>query len=171
MRILGPPSVTVAHLSARLTLQADAHPRFLGEMFQPLWEAAESYTVDPVGMVAQAFKETGGGRYGGKVKPEHYNPCGLKIRHLDLYPGVTDGDNPLAHAMFPNWTTGCRAQAQHLRAYAGWPVHPENLVDPRYTLVIGRHRCESFEELGGKWAPSLTYGQEIVTLARRLLGA
>ena len=59
------------------------------------------------------------------------------------------------------------AQVQHLRAYAGWPVDGL-IVDPRYVWVIGKHRCETFQELGGKWAPSATYGTELVAIANRL---
>lgn len=139
-------------------------------MFPALWWAAVRYGVDPVGVVAQSWKETGGGHFTGRVKPLFYNTCGLKIRHLDLFPGVTDGDNPLAHQMFPNWTIGALAHVQHLRAYAGWAVPEDELFDPRYVYVIGRDPVDTFEELSGKWAPSPTYGQEIVRLAQQLAG-
>lgn len=168
MRIIGPPSAEHDTVAVRLSTLPNIHPRFLGEMFGPLWTASLAHTVDPVGVVAQAFKETAGGRFTGKVKPEHYNTCGLKVRHQSLYPGVTDGDNPLAHAMFPSWDVGAEAHVQHLRAYAGWPVDGELVVDPRYWLVVGRHRCESFADLGGNWAPAPDYGALIETLARQL---
>jgi hypothetical protein len=129
------------------------------------------YGIDPVGVVAQSHKETGGGKFGGKARPEFYNTCGLKIRHQPLFPGVTDGDNPLAHAMFASWQVGAVAHVQHLRAYAGWPVPDTDLVvDPRYVFVIGRYACEDFAELGGKWAPSASYGTELETVARQLQG-
>jgi hypothetical protein len=166
VRIIGPSTADKASVAGRLAGMG-GDKRFVGEMLNPLWSAAERYGIDPAGVVAQSYKETGGGKFGGKVKPEFYNTCGLKIRHQNLYPGVTDGDNPLAHAMFPSWEVGAEAHVQHLRAYAGWPV-TDLIVDPRYVLVIGRHACESFAELGGKWAPTASYGTELVAIARKL---
>lgn len=168
MRIIGPPSADRETVRSNLSTMS-LHARFLGEMFLPLWEAALAYDIDPVGVIAQSYKETGGGVFGGKVKPEFYNTCGLKIRHQPLFPGLTDGDNPLAHQMFPSWSVGAVAHVQHLRAYAGWPV-ADLVVDPRYVFVIGKHIVESFAELGGKWAPSPSYGTELETIARQLQG-
>ena len=45
------------------------------------------------------------------------------------------------------------------------------IVDPRATFVVGKYRVETFEELGGKWAGSATYGQEVVALAEELKAA
>lgn len=169
MRIVGPPTADKGRVTSQIVALGIGHPRFTTEMFDPLWSAALRYCIDPVGLVAQAYKETGAGNFGGNVKPEHCNPCGLKIRYLGLYPEAS-GDLPLAHQMFPNWATGARAHAQHLRAYAGCPVEDTELVDPRYFLVFGKFQCIEFEDLGGKWAPSLTYGTELVALARKLRG-
>lgn len=169
MRIIGPPSADFTTVAQNAAALPSIHPRFVAEMTGPLWSAALHVGVDPVGMIAQAYKETGGGRYAGKVKPEAYNTCGLKIRYPALYPGITDGDNPLAHALFPNWEVGAMAQAQHLCGYSGQALPTGDLVvDPRYWLVVGKHWCETFEELGGRWAPSTTYGTELVTIARQL---
>jgi N-acetylmuramoyl-L-alanine amidase len=136
-------------------------------MFPSLWSGAERYNIDPVGLVAQSYKETGAGNFPGRVKPEFYNTCGLKNRVLGLFPGVDDGDNPLAHARFASWEAGARAHAQHVRAYTGWPVRDDLVIDPRYWLVSGQ-KCEDWADLSGKWAPSATYGQEIEALMVRL---
>jgi len=169
MRIIGPNSATFAKVKANIAASGKAHPRFIDEMLTPLWVASHKYGIDAVGVVAQALKETGWGHYGGAVKPEFYNTCGLKIRHTAMFPGVTDGDNPLAHQIFPNWEVGAEAHLQHLRAYAGWALALDTLlVDGRYGYVYGKYRLENFADLGGKWAPSPTYGTELEALARTL---
>lgn len=153
------------HIYQAVASKPGVHPRFLNEMFPALWAAAEKYGIDPVGMIAQSGKETSWGNFGGKVRPEFFNTAGNKISPAQqrLFPGITDGDNPLAHAMFASWKVGAEVQAQHLRRYAGMPVQPETLlVAPRYTAVAEANtHCVYWADLGGKWAPSLSYGQEI----------
>lgn len=183
MRIIGPASAPRSLVNANVAAMG-GHQRFLTQMLPELWLAAEQRLIDPVGMVAQAWHETGGGKFErsdgtpGAVRPEFNNPCGLKLTDPQraLFPGavtadkkpLTGGDNPLGHAMFASWVVGATAQAQHLRAYAGWPVS-ELVVDPRYSLVIaGQHRVENFEELGGHWAPNPDYGRLVVEVARRM---
>jgi Mannosyl-glycoprotein endo-beta-N-acetylglucosaminidase len=170
MRIIGPPSATVETVTAVIAARIGVAPRFITSIVPPLWAAALRYGIDPVGAVAQSAKETGWGNFGGNVKPEFYNTGGIKIRHTALFPGITDGDRPLAHQMFPNWEAGAEAHVQHLRAYTGWPVTDRLIVDPRYTYVSTTLRLENFENLGGKWAPSLSYGIELVTIASTLQG-
>lgn len=172
MRILGPPPMGVSLLTLQSRLAAlGGNSLFVNDMAPALWAAAVKYAIDPVGMTAQAFKESGGGAFKGKVRPEFCNPAGLKLRYPNVVPGVTDGDNPLAHQMFPSWAVGAEAHAQHLRAYTGALLDGHLVVDPRLVFVVGRYRIENFEELGGKWAPSPTYGQEIVAIAAKLIGA
>lgn len=166
MRIIGPPSAPYAGVYSNATMSQEW---FKDAVFTLLWDHSLAYNIDPVGVIAQAIKETGGGAYGGKVKREFYNTCGLKIRHQNLYPGITDGDNPLAHAMFPNWEVGTCAHVQHVSAYAGQAIY-DMIVDPRYSYVIDKHWCENWTELGGKWAPSPSYGYEIEDIMKRLQG-
>lgn len=172
MKIIGPATATrdavVANLRASL---GHAHIQFLEEMLPALWDAADLYGLDPVGVVAQSFKETGGGNFGGQVTAQFYNPCGLKVRHVGKFPGVDDGDRPLAHAQFANWAVGAHAHAQHLLAYTGTPLDfCALIVDPRYTLVSGSNPVTDYVQLGGRWAPSLTYGNELEAIARALRG-
>jgi hypothetical protein len=172
MRIIGPPSATPALVMHNL-MKDNPAPRFVGEIFPPLWDAAQRLFIDPVGVIAQAYKETGGGTFTRKVKPWFYNTGGIQIRHKDEVTkllGTTDPEHPLLHAMFPSWEAGALAHVQHLRGYAGWPV-TDMVVDPRYVYVVNRHQVENFEELGGTWAPSPTYGTELVAIARRLQSA
>jgi len=161
--IMAPASASRAVVMSNLV----ATPLFTDQMFPRLWAAAELYGVDPVGVVAQSGKETGWGAFGGAVTARWYNTAGIKVRHLDLVPGVTDGDRPLAHQMFPNWEVGAVAHVQHLCAYAGREID-DLIVDPRYVWVMGQHLVQTWAELGGKWAPSPTYGEEIETIMDRL---
>jgi N-acetylmuramoyl-L-alanine amidase len=169
MRIIGPPSASADIVLAHLATHFSVHARFTAEMFPALWEAGEKYSIDPVGVVAQSYKETAGGKFTGVVRPEFYNTCGLKIRHLGVLPEAS-GDLPLAHSMFASWEVGAEAHVQHLRAYAGWPVDRGLIVDPRYRYVTGS-RLENWSELGTRWAPSPTYGTEIETIMTQLRGA
>lgn len=169
MKIIGPASADQATVEDRL-LDHAYHPRFITDMAPALWEAADLYGLDPVGVIAQAWKETGGGHFLGQVLPEFYNTCGLKVRHVGKYPGLDDGDRPLAHAQFANWRVGATAHVQHLLAYTGTPIDfCVLIVDPRYTLVSGPPVTD-YEDLGGRWAPSLTYGEEVAAIARLLAG-
>lgn len=142
------------------------------EVISHEWAWAQEYRLDPVGTVAQVALETGWLGFPGRIDSRWRNPCGLKVRD----PGVvstylTGEDQPLAHAQFPSWAIGCLAHCQHVAAYAGtleWSDLP--VVDPRVSYVTPP-AAESWEELGGRWAPSVTYGQQVEAVARTLVGA
>jgi hypothetical protein len=141
---------------------------FLDTMFDELWNAAAGYGINPVGMIAQSFKETGGGKYPGRVKDWFYNTAGIKVRHdgnVMVLLGTEDSNTPLVHQMFPNWKVGAVAHAQRLLDYCGLEVEGL-IVDPRHGF--GNRGITTWEELGGRWAPSSTYGVEIVDLMGRL---
>lgn len=111
------------------------------------------------GAYAQSAKETGFGRFGGVIPgPEWHNTCGLK---------TTSGgpnEDPGAHARFPDDYTGVSAHLDHLLLYAGAPGYPKpGTPDPRHFPSI-KGVAPTFESLGGRWAPSKTYGSEIVDL-------
>lgn len=139
------------------------HPRFLSEMLEPLWYTAVYHDIDPLVMVAQSIKETYAGRFTGNVPPTYFNTCGIKVR--DLTPFGGNSEVPLAHSQYASWHGGAEAHAQHLFAYMGMALPPGRyLVDPRWVWVYGKHKITQVEELGGKWAPSPTYGNEIVSI-------
>lgn len=170
MLIINRPSTTRENLLAAVTARPGVHARFVTEMFPHLWNEAIRYGIDPVGMVAQSYKETGGGNFTGKVKPFFCNTAGLKVRYVNetmaLIP-TTDVDHPLVHLQFRNWQHGARAHAQHLRAYALKLPADEFIVSLRYDLVskVAVH----FADLSPGWAPSATYGQEVERIAAELL--
>lgn len=157
MNILSPATATKDTVLGNL--QSSVTELFRITMFPCLWAAAEANGINPVGMIAQSGKETGWGTYTGQVTAQFYNTAGIKVRHQDLFPGITTGDNPLAHQMFANWECGALAHAQHLLAYCGKDA-TGLIVDPRYTLVNAPFVTQ-WSELGGRWAPSPTYGTEI----------
>jgi hypothetical protein len=58
MEIMRTPSADNGHVLGRLST-LDVAPRFTEQMFPVLWAAALHYGIDPVGLVAQSYKETG----------------------------------------------------------------------------------------------------------------
>lgn len=171
MRILGPESSPYQNVFENLA-SVGANALFVDLMFPSLWSAALKYGIDPVGMVAQSGKETAWGGFTGNVNKVFFNTCGLKNTdpQRSLYPGITDKDNPLSHAMFSGWPEGAEAQAQHLRAYTGWKVLDQLIVDPRYELALKTTTtwCETWADLGGNWAPAADYGQKVEEIMVRL---
>ena len=104
---------------------------------------------------AQMCLETGFLKYGGDVKPEQFNFCGL---------GATGGVPGLS---FPDPRTGVRAQIQHLKAYASEePLKGEN-VDPRFRYVR-RGSSPTIEGLAGTWAADRQYAVKINSMLARL---
>jgi hypothetical protein len=173
VRLVGPPSAELTVVNKSLTSGVSkgvVAPLFLEEIYPAVWMLAEAHGIDPLGAIAQSAIETGWGKYTGVVKPPFHNTAGLKVspEQQALFPGTTDGDHPLAHAMFPTWEVGALAHVQHLCAYTGLEARGP-VVDPRFDTVLTLNkRIETWEGLSGNWAPSATYGQNIVTMAQRI---
>jgi len=172
LTILGP--VTVSRETVLGNLPPEAEGLFVDDMFPELWQAAEDNGIRPEGMVAQAGKETSWGQYPGKVKPWFYNPAGIKVKHVAevmALLGTDDQDHPLVHSQFPSWEVGAIAHAQHLREWCGQPVDGLN-IDPRAEAVRGllptKGPAVTWADLGGRWAPSPTYGTELEDIIGRL---
>lgn len=108
---------------------------------------------------AQAMKETGWLRFGGAVKAEQCNFCGLGA--VNSAPGNA--------ASFKDVRTGIRAQVQHLKAYASTDPLVQACVDPRFDLVK-RGCAPLLEDLNGKWAvPGDGYGESIAKMIDTML--
>lgn len=120
-------------------------------------EASKHGNVNPIAAYAQSAKETAFGRFGGVLDESYHNPCGLKT--------AVGGDNydPNAHQVFATWQDGIDAHLDHLALYAGANGYPRsNTLDPRHkAYLLGT--AKTVEDLGGKWAGSLTYGTEVVS--------
>jgi hypothetical protein len=105
---------------------------------------------------AQMCLETGFLKYGGLVKPEWNNFCGL---------GSIGPEQP--GLVFPDSRTGVRAHIQHLKAYATNEPLKKDLVDPRYRYVRAGS-SPTVEGLSGTWAADKSYSQKINAILQRL---
>lgn len=172
--IFGEPSATfMTVLTNALKPPQSCTPWFVGAMI-PLWENGLALHMDPVVLIAQCALETGWGKFGGAMTPEHGNTCGLK--NVDA-----KGDTPADLAHFPIDPAsgvpmiGATAHVQHLSLYCGIapPDHTRTVYDPRAkyvwpgTELFGSVRY--VEDLGaGKWAPGADYGKNIVDIMTKL---
>jgi N-acetylmuramoyl-L-alanine amidase len=120
--------------------------------------------VNPAVAYVQAAKETGYGRFGGIINESYKNPCGLKIRV-----GGSDTD-PNAHQRFNTWDEGVQAHLDHLALYAGAAGYPRSdTYDPRnFSSITGK--ATTVVSLGGNWAPSASYGTEIMSMYNEMVG-
>ena len=127
------------------------------------WRIAPSVGLDPAVAYCQAAKETGYGKFGGVIDETYHNPCGLKTSE-----GGGNYD-PRAHQRFRTWEDGVSAHIDHLALYAGALGYPKKgTLDPRhFPYLLGT--AKTVEQLGGKWAPSATYGTDIVRLMQELI--
>lgn len=118
--------------------------------------------VNPLVTYCQSAKETGYMKFGGVLNASFNNPCGLKTN-------TGGGDNdPNAHQRFKNWEEGIQAQVDHLALYAGAKGYPKlGTPDPRHFSFI-KGTAPTVQSLGGKWAPSATYGSEIVKMIKEV---
>ncbi|MDR2796153.1 MAG: glucosaminidase domain-containing protein [Spirochaetaceae bacterium] len=105
---------------------------------------------------SQMCLETGFLAFGGMVKPDMNNFCGLGA----IGPGY-EGES------FPSPQIGIRAQIQHLKAYATEEPPKQTLVDPRYRLV--RYgSAPTIYGLAGSWASDREYGKKIKNILDNL---
>ncbi|MFY9175197.1 MAG: N-acetylmuramoyl-L-alanine amidase [Peptococcia bacterium] len=159
--ITGPPQATVAQAQA-WAAKMGAHQRFIS--IAPLyWHYGQLTGIRPEVLYTQSAKETAYGRYGGAVTPDMYNWCGVKTANAT-------GDRREDHQSFATPDDGVRAHFNHMSAYVG--LKPVGTPHPRYYVVQGMAwagTVRDVEELGGKWAPSASYGQDIVKMLAGLL--
>jgi hypothetical protein len=104
----------------------------------------------------QMCLETNFLRFGGTIKPTQNNFAGLG----------SVGGGPEG-ASFPSARVGVTAHVQHLKAYASTEPIVQEIVDPRFRFVT-RGIAPLVDQLSGRWAADLAYGQKIMALVRRL---
>ena len=105
---------------------------------------------------AQMCLETGFLRFGGDVKPEQNNFCGLGA--------IGNGEPGLS---FSEPLLGVRAHIQHLKAYGSTEPLKGELINPRFRFVQ-RGRAPTYEGLAGTWAADRQYAEKIKSILTRL---
>lgn len=127
------------------------------------WRLAPARGIRPEVAYAQSAKETNFGRFTGVLDAGFRNPCGLKVT------AGGGNDDPGAHKRFPSWRAGIAAHLDHMALYAGVEGYPRRSTpDPRHFPFL-HGTARSVERLGGKWAPSPSYGHELAQLVRALV--
>ena len=152
--MMGESTVTLEQ-AKRWAEKKGAHQRFI-DVADYYWKYGEITGVRPEILYGQAAKETGFGKYTGQVKPEQNNWAGIKIKN-------PVADLPEDHETFATPEDGVRAHFNHISAYVG--IEPVGEPHDRYYVlktVAWRGTVKNVEQLGGKWAPDVTYGYNIV---------
>lgn len=113
---------------------------------------------------AQSCLETGNWKFGGDVKPEQNNYCGMGA--------VGSG---VAGNCFETPRLGIRAQIQHLKAYANTEPLSGDLIDPRFSYV--KRGCAPYVDWLGiqenpekhGWASGVGYGAKILKILAAII--
>ena len=153
--IMGESTVTLEQ-AKRWAESKGAHERFIAAA-EYYWKYGEITGIRPEILYGQAAKETGFGKYGGAVAPEQNNWAGIKIKN-------PTGDKPEDHETFETPEDGVRAHFNHVSVYIGG-IEPVGQPHDRYYViqtVPWKGTVQYVEQLGGKWAPDVTYGYNIV---------
>lgn len=176
MKIMNKPTATIEQVYAWLETK-NPHP-LATAMVSIFFEKAVKEGVDPIVVIAQAMKETGYFRFKGVLRPNFCNTCGLKGNK-----GGGDLD-PNAHTRFDYWEDGIQAHIDHIALYAGASNCPKygvncpqsqkeeykkngNTLDPRHFPYL-KGKCTTVESLSKNWAPSSTYGEDIVKMCKEI---
>ena len=140
LSIMGASTATEAQLLSYLEANNPAAMQEFADLPGLYLEEGEAEGVRGDAAFCQACKETGFFKFGGDVKPDQNNYCGL---------GATGGGNP--GLSFATHRLGVRAHIQHLKAYGSTEPLVGECVDPRFKYV-SRGVARNFEDLAGKWA-------------------
>ena len=161
-KIISSTEVTAAQ--AKKWAQSKGATDTFADLAKLYWKYAEECGgVNPGIAYVQAAKETGYGKFGGVLDESYKNPCGMKTSQ-----GGGDYDKD-AHQKFNSWDEGVQAHMDHLALYAGADGYPKaNTYDPRHFVTI-KGKASTTNSLGGRWAPSATYGEEVGKLYMNLL--
>jgi hypothetical protein len=156
-QILGRGSIKTEQLAEFLLLvNPEVEEPFAYDFARLYVEEAAAEGVNHDIAFSQMCLETGFLAFGGLVKPDMNNYCGLGA----IGPGQ-EGES------FPSPQIGVRAQIQHLKAYATEEPPKQDLVDPRYRWV--RYgSAPTIYGLAGSWAADKDYGKKIKNILDNL---
>jgi hypothetical protein len=155
--IMGKGNVTGESLSLFLIKHnPQVNPAYIRTLSKAYIEEAGYEGVNHDVAFAQMCLETGYLKFGGLVKPEWNNFCGL---------GAIGPEQP--GLIFPDSRTGVRAHVQHLKAYAATEPLKGDLVDPRYKYVR-KGSSPVIDGLAGTWAADKMYAVKINDILQRL---
>jgi len=158
--IISKPTTTINQMQ-EWAKSKKAHQKFI-DLAPVFYDISVQAGVNPAVTYCQSAKETGYFKFGGVLDITFNNPCGMKTKS-----GGSDKD-PNVHQRFKSWEEGIKAQVDHLALYAGAPGYPKtDTPDPRHFNFI-KGTAPTVEELGGKWAPSQSYGTDIVKMMKEL---
>lgn len=158
--IIGPSKTTIEQMK-EWAKNKGANKLFI-DLAPIFYDLSVKAGIDPSAVYTQSAKETGYFKFGGVLDASFKNPCGLKVSA-----GGGDKD-PNAHKRFKSWEEGVQAQIDHLALYAGVNGYPKaGTPDPRHFPYL-KGTATTVESLGGKWAPSSTYGTDIVKMIKEL---
>lgn len=157
--IIGKASAALAQ--AKAWARSKNAPSEFVELADLYWELAPARGgVDPAIAYVQFAHETGylykNGKSAAGIDASYCNPCGLKITQ-------GGGDyQASAHKRFRDWKEGITAHLDHLALYAGAAGYPRSDTrDPRHFSYL-HGTANTLEQLGAKWAPSSSYGTNLV---------
>lgn len=140
--ILGTAVATVDQLE-KLIHDNNSDAPYLAQIFK---EEGEKEGVRWDIAVCQSIHETGYFEYGGIVTADMNNYSGL---------GALNSNTTGQAAKFDEPRLGVRAQIQHLKAYAGGSEFSEEIIDPRYSILVDNDLvgvAPNWEDLSGRWA-------------------
>ncbi|NGP59877.1 cell wall hydrolase [Paenibacillus thiaminolyticus] len=165
--ILGKATASVEQ--AKAWARSKNAPTEFVELADLYWELAPQHGgVDPAVAYVQFGHETGylyrDGKSAAGIDASYRNPCGLKIT-------IGGGDTQAsAHMKFSSWREGITAHLDHLALYAGATGYPRTgTPDPRHFGYL-HGTAGTVEALGGKWAPSPTYGSKLMEYLKEMRG-
>jgi hypothetical protein len=147
------PHVLTAFL---ISANPEAEKSFVEDLTTSYVEEGAAEGINHDAAFAQMCLETGYLRFGGLVKPEMNNFCGL---------GSIGPGQPGEQFLTPR--IGVRAHIQHLKAYATTEPLNQELVDPRYKWVRYGSSPE-IKGLAGTWAADPKYAEKIDSILTRL---
>lgn len=159
------PIVSISKVSLaraqQWAIEKGAHQRFI-DIAPHYWDYGKKSGIRPEVLYAQAAYETGFGRFSGIVQPEYNNWAGIKTVKAT-------GDKPEDYEQFASPEDGARAHFNHMSAYVG--LDPIGEPHGRYHSVSRLAWAGSIkvvEDLSGRWAPSPTYHERIITLLNEM---